>query len=418
MIAPLDSKGNPDATGRRNSWRQEVLFSSVLAGESNCGRVLNISPNGLALQTDTELVGDEFPHFRFRLSPSLAWVEARGRVVWRNNPRNVVGIEFIGLTEEVQKQIKTWIALRRESRQESKPILPVTESHRSAMSEAALNITAPSPPQVSDFVAGNRTQAPLAPVAEYAAEASLAQERASDSGAENQGQAPILPAVPSTTETIDARTLDSGANDLATGNRNLPPIVTPVRPPESHDALIAATVGVERRPGKALKIVGLALLTIFLLLAFFLRVRHRHEPANIENIEKEEEPARARPPATPLPQPVQPAPSSERPAARTPQPAFSASSSAAPSPNRKLTLHRPAYVLQVAAMIHEENANALAALLRQENFPAFVVKPSTKRFYQVLVGPYNSADAATEVKNDLEKRGFKVIRTERKVPAQ
>jgi cell division septation protein DedD len=411
MVAPLDSKGNPDATGRRNGWRQEVLFSSVLAGESNCGRVLNISPNGLALQTDTELVGDEFPHFRFRLSPSLAWVEARGRVVWRNNPRNVVGIEFIGLTEEVQKQIKTWIALRRESRQESKPILPVTESHRSALSEAASNITAPSSPQVSDFVAGNRTQAPLAPVAESAADASLAQEPASDSGAENQ-QAPTLPAVPSTTEAIDARTLDPGANDLVTGNRNLSPIVTPVRPRGSHEALIAATVGV-RRPGKALKIVGLALLAIFLLSALFLRVRHRHDPANIE---KEEESARARPPATPLP--VQPAPSSERPAALTPQPAFSTSSSLAPSPNRKLTLHGTAYVLQVAAMIHEENANALAALLRHENFPAFVVKPSTKRFHQVLVGPYNSAEAATEVKNDLEKRGFKVIRTERRVPTQ
>jgi cell division septation protein DedD len=414
MIGPLDSKGNPDATGRRNSWRQEVLFSSVLAGESNCGRVLNISPNGLALQTDTELVGDEFPHFRFRLSPSLAWVEARGRVVWRNSPRKVVGIEFIGLTEEVQKQIQTWIALRRDSRQESKPILPVTESDRSAMSEAASNITAPSPPQVSDFVAGNKSQAPPAPVAEYAAKASLAQEPASDSGAENQGQAPILRAAPSTTEAIDTRTLDSGANDLDTGNRNLPPIVTPVRPRESHDALIAATVGVERRPGKALKLVGLALLAIFLLSALFLRVRHRHEPANIG---KEEEPARARPPATQLPQPVQPARSSERPAARTPQPAFSASSSAAPSPDRKLTPHGTAYVLQVAAMIHEENANALAALLRQENFPAFVVKPSTKRFHQVLVGPYNSADAATEAKNDLEKRGFKVIRTEQKVPA-
>ena len=84
MTAHVDSKGNP-YTDRRSDRRQRVLFSSVITPEDSCGRVLDISPKGLALQTDSELVSDEFTNFRFKFSPTLAWVAAKGRVVWRNN---------------------------------------------------------------------------------------------------------------------------------------------------------------------------------------------------------------------------------------------------------------------------------------------------------------------------------------------
>jgi cell division septation protein DedD len=69
-------------------------------------------------------------------------------------------------------------------------------------------------------------------------------------------------------------------------------------------------------------------------------------------------------------------------------------------------------------MVHEENANALAASLRAMNFPAFVMKLPTERFHHVLVGPYDSVDAATAVRKDLEKRGFQTIRSEWKVPSR
>src|SRR5271166_5750328 len=109
MTAPLDSKRDPNVTDRRHDRRQRVLFSSVVISESNCGRILDISPKGLALQTDSALVGDGFPNFQFKFSPTLAWVNAKGRVVWRNNSKNVLGIEFIALTDEVHNQIQTWI---------------------------------------------------------------------------------------------------------------------------------------------------------------------------------------------------------------------------------------------------------------------------------------------------------------------
>ena len=69
-------------------------------------------------------------------------------------------------------------------------------------------------------------------------------------------------------------------------------------------------------------------------------------------------------------------------------------------------------------MVHEENANVLAASLREMNFPAFVLKLPTERFHHVLVGPYDSANAAIETQNGLEKRGYKPIRTEWKVSSR
>ena len=74
-------------------------------------------------------------------------------------------------------------------------------------------------------------------------------------------------------------------------------------------------------------------------------------------------------------------------------------------------------MLQVGAMAHEENANALAGSLRQMNFPAFVFKSPTARLHRVIVGPYNSSDAQ-KTKSELEKLGFQAIRTEWKPQAR
>jgi len=65
------------------------------------------------------------------------------------------------------------------------------------------------------------------------------------------------------------------------------------------------------------------------------------------------------------------------------------------------------FVVQVAAMRHEENADALAALLHDRNFPAFVVKRGA--FYYVAVGVYGDADSAVKVRDELQKQGFEVI---------
>ena len=69
-------------------------------------------------------------------------------------------------------------------------------------------------------------------------------------------------------------------------------------------------------------------------------------------------------------------------------------------------------------MIHQENANALAASLREIKYPAFVIKLPAERFHHVLVGPYSSVDAAKKVQKELEERGFETIRSEWKVSSR
>jgi len=69
----------------------------------------------------------------------------------------------------------------------------------------------------------------------------------------------------------------------------------------------------------------------------------------------------------------------------------------------------PGFVLQVGAMTHEENADILRESLEQKNFPAFVFKRSTNRFYRVAVGPYSDADTAVRIKDQLEGKGFEAI---------
>jgi hypothetical protein len=69
----------------------------------------------------------------------------------------------------------------------------------------------------------------------------------------------------------------------------------------------------------------------------------------------------------------------------------------------------PGFVLQVAAMKHEDNADALAETLHQRNFPAFVFKRGAGPFYRVTIGVYGDADSAVRMKDELERQGFKAI---------
>ncbi len=156
MTAPVDSKENP-YTDRRSGRRQRVLFSSVVIREGNCGRVLDISPKGLALQTDSELACDEFPNFRFKFSPTLDWVAARGHVVWRNSSKHVVGIEFTGLTDEVHKQIQTWMDSKKDLNGIGAVILGPAPAPATVSASAASVLVSPASNSV-DLSAENRSQ--------------------------------------------------------------------------------------------------------------------------------------------------------------------------------------------------------------------------------------------------------------------
>ena len=83
------------------------------------------------------------------------------------------------------------------------------------------------------------------------------------------------------------------------------------------------------------------------------------------------------------------------------------SSAAIPLSAPSAPLDHPGFVLQVGAMRHEANADALAQDLQRKNFPAFVFRRGTDRFYRVAVGPYSEVNSPGRVKDDLKKNGLK-----------
>jgi cell division septation protein DedD len=331
MIDPHESNGRPFLSDRRHYGRQKVLFSSVVIGESNRGRVLNLSPNGVVLQTDEELIDNELP-IRFNFSQAQPWVEVRGRIVWKNASRKVAGIEFISPTDEVCKQIQTWIASQRDSSESPKTTTSLEKlenrSGTEASSEIATEIPAP------------------APVARMA---------------KNPSQLSTFSLVRSSAETQDA-----------------------------------GTVHVARGSSKAGRLAGWSLALVLLLLALVPLRQHLHKEGRSPKGQEMTNPPGLSSKSSAAPN-SNPVPSSDHPGR---------SSLLGPS------LAHPAYVLQVGAMVHEENANALAESLSRMNFPAFVFNRPTDRFHRVLVGPYNSVDAALRAKDELNRKGFKAIRTE------
>ena len=68
-----------------------------------------------------------------------------------------------------------------------------------------------------------------------------------------------------------------------------------------------------------------------------------------------------------------------------------------------------AIMLQVAAVLHQDDALALAQALQQKKFPAFVITPSVDKYYRVQVGPYSDNQSASSARQQLEANGFKSI---------
>jgi cell division septation protein DedD len=68
-----------------------------------------------------------------------------------------------------------------------------------------------------------------------------------------------------------------------------------------------------------------------------------------------------------------------------------------------------AIMLQVAAVLHQDDALALAQALQQKKFPAFVITPGADKLYRVQVGPYPDNQSASNARQELEAKGFKSI---------
>ena len=66
-------------------------------------------------------------------------------------------------------------------------------------------------------------------------------------------------------------------------------------------------------------------------------------------------------------------------------------------------------MLQVAAVMRQDDALGLAQALQQKRFPAFVIPPGTDKYYRVQVGPYPDNQSAANARHDLEANGFKTL---------
>lgn len=111
------------------------------------------------------------------------------------------------------------------------------------------------------------------------------------------------------------------------------------------------------------------------------------------------------PPPKPLTATAQPA--------SAPKPTAALSKTAIPAKSSSGTdgplIPKGAIMLQVAAVLHQDDALALAQALQQKKFPAFVIPPAADKYYRVQVGPYKDNDSASKARQDLEAKGFKSI---------
>jgi cell division septation protein DedD len=113
---------------------------------------------------------------------------------------------------------------------------------------------------------------------------------------------------------------------------------------------------------------------------------------------------------------LQPAPksvSTSAPSAATPKPAAASSKTAKLAKSSSGTdgtlIPKGAIMLQVAAVLHQDDALALAQALQQKKFPAFVIPPGTDKLYRIQVGPYSDNQSASNARKNLEANGFKSI---------
>jgi cell division septation protein DedD len=140
---------------------------------------------------------------------------------------------------------------------------------------------------------------------------------------------------------------------------------------------------------------------------------HSAEPKTAEDhLQAAKKSVAATPPAAPLAR----QPAAAKPAAMAgegPSRATSGKPASSP-PNNSAPPGAPlvangAIMLQVAAVIREGDAMALAQALQQKKFPAYVITPGTDKYYRVQVGPYADTLSATNARHDLEANGFKSI---------
>jgi cell division septation protein DedD len=123
------------------------------------------------------------------------------------------------------------------------------------------------------------------------------------------------------------------------------------------------------------------------------------------------QPARLEPRLEAAPKNIVPQPPAKTVSPKTTLPQTAPATSPKPGKN---TLNAPlipsgAIVLQVAALVKQDDALVIAGNLQKKHFAAYVQAPLKDKFYRVQVGPFKDKKAADAAKKGLENEGFKAF---------
>lgn len=88
-----------------------------------------------------------------------------------------------------------------------------------------------------------------------------------------------------------------------------------------------------------------------------------------------------------------------------PQPAPTSVRNSSPATNPP-PIANSAYVLQVAALLRQDDALAIANSLQKKHYVCYVQTPQKDKYYRVQVGPFKDRKSADAAKKGLEDEGF------------
>lgn len=364
------------------------------------------------------------PKLRFQLSLSNTWIEARGRIAWLSNSRNTAGVELVEISDEARLLLKRSIAA----------VSDAEDTENVATDDFALVKPARSATVEATAIAiGEPEGTPSGEPVETSEDGPSALDWAKI-GVQLDMETPAHEAAaPDSAGGQDTHSA-SGAFSAPGGGLTLFSEKEMSHRNESGGGSAGSRSRIVLFVALALVILGIA--------AFYLR--HASGPRQNGRVAENgvsTTKATAKSPVAQTPTDKSSAPESPAPvsaksstprgiapassanpvstksAIPKPAPALKAPAlpdklpaTAAAAPSKTIFASASGFVLQVGAMKNQDNAVSLAGLLRQKNFPAFVVKPASDPLYRVMVGPYSDAKSAAGGESELRKEGFQAIR--------
>jgi cell division septation protein DedD len=406
---------------RRLHPRQSVLLSCIQLEDDNGGIVLNVCEKGLAMQVVRSLGDNRFPKLRFQLSLSNTWIEARGRIAWLSNSRNTAGVELVEITDEARQLLKKSIAAFSDAED--------TENVAAADDLALVQPARSAAVDTTAIAIGETENTPSGELVE-----------SSENGPSDLDWAKIGVQLDMETTAHEAAPPDSaGGQDTHTPSETFSASGGGLTLFSEKERAHRNESGGGSSGSRSRMILFVAVAFVILGIAA-LYLRHASGPKNGPMVAENgtstskatpESPAAQTPPgSSSAPEsparaakstPIAPASSTHpvstkgalpkaAPVLKAPALPDKLPATAAAAPSKTIFSANSGFVLQVGAMKNQDNAVSLAGLLREKNFPAFVVKPASDPLYRVMVGPYSDAKSAAGGESELRKQGFQAIR--------